>query len=113
MQAPIPPRPLWKSSLRPSLSKGGGGICSSAGVMVEPYVNSIAVDLKLSLQGIQGEVELQDVDPRLAQESELAAFHLLLDEIANGVFAKAARLRHAPDLIECGSRSDIGIETAS
>jgi hypothetical protein len=29
---------------------------------------------------IQGEVELQDIDPRLAQEPELAALHMPLDK---------------------------------
>jgi len=66
----------------------------------------------LSLKCIQGQVELQDVDPRLAQEPELAAFHMLLDQTANGVFGKAPCFRHVSNLIERGSRTDVGVETA-
>ena len=67
----------------------------------------------LSLKCIQGEVELQDVDPRLAQEPELAAFGMLLDETANGVFGKATCLGHASDLIERGGRADMRVEAAA
>lgn len=66
----------------------------------------------LPLKRIQGKIEFQDVDPRLAQESELAALHVLLNETANGLFGKAAGLGHATDLIERGGRADVGVETA-
>jgi hypothetical protein len=67
----------------------------------------------LPFEGIQGEVKLQDVDPRLAQEPELATLHMLLDESADGVFGEAAGLGHAPDLIERGGRADVGIKAAA
>jgi len=67
----------------------------------------------LSLKCIQGQVELQYVDSRPAQEAELAAFHVLLDETANGLFNKAPCLGRAPDLVERRGRADVGVETAS
>ncbi len=48
------------------------------------------VESKLLLESVQGEVELQDVDPRLAQKPELAALHMLLDELPDRVLCKTA-----------------------
>jgi hypothetical protein len=67
------------------------------------------------LRGIQGQVELEDIDARLAQQSKLSAFRLFGHEATDDalVHPSPSRARHAADLIVGSGRADVGIEAAS
>src|SRR5665647_3479508 len=52
----------------------------------------------LGLHGIQGQVEVEDVDPWIAEESERASLGVLCDQCLNLCDAQAARAGDARDL---------------
>ena len=62
---------------------------------------------------VEGEVEPEHVDPRLAQDAELAALDVRLDQPPDPRRVHPARLRHPPHLVEGRRRADVGIETAA
>ena len=53
-------------------------------------------------QLIEREVEQQNIDPRLAQEPEQAAFGLVRDELADAIFGQIARLGNTGNLEKRG-----------
>jgi len=61
-------------------------------------------------QGIEGEVEVEDVDAGLAEEAELALRRVLVDEVVEGGFGEVAGVGDARDLVVGCGRRDVGIE---
>ena len=57
--------------------------------------------LHLLLHGpiaIQGEVQLEHVDPCFAQETKLPSFAVRQDDLAKGIFRHSSFMRHTRDL---------------
>src|ERR1035437_4979976 len=62
----------------------------------------------LGLHGIQGQVEVEDVDPWIAEESERASLGVLCDQCLNLCDAQAARGGDATDLFLCVGGAEVG-----
>ena len=62
---------------------------------------------------VKGEVQLEDVHTRFAEQSEGAACDVLLDELANLLFRETAGLRDAGRLEQGIVRSDVGVEAGA
>src|ERR1022692_2817077 len=62
---------------------------------------------------VKYKIKLQNVDARLAQNSELAVLGMGRNQLPQGIRAHAARGRHPRHLRVRGSRADVGIEAAA
>src|SRR5262249_37782591 len=62
---------------------------------------------------VEGEVEQQNVDARLAQDTELPALDLGFDQLADARLVELPRLRDPGHLVERGRRADVRVEPAS
>ena len=63
-----------------------------------------------ALEGVEREVELQHVDPRLAEEPEVPCLNPRLHEVAHGLLVEAARLGDPVDLEQRVRRADVRVE---
>src|ERR1700691_4102706 len=61
---------------------------------------------------IQIQIERQNVDARLTEDAELAAFHVLVHDLADSIRGRATGLRHAVHLGIRRCRADMRVETA-
>src|SRR5450759_533308 len=89
---------LCRSSLRPSLS------VTILSVISVGQIGSAACGC------VQREVEVQDVDPWLAEESERASLGVLGDQCLNLCHAQAAHSGDAGDLLLGVGGADLGVE---
>src|SRR5664280_3861569 len=83
--------------------------------MAPPYPSSATVTHMLcasdsGFQGIKGEVEVQDVDPWFAEESEGASLRVLGDRGLDLCQVQAAYPGHAGDLFLGVGGADVGVE---
>src|SRR5580658_5341181 len=73
------------------------------------YIRSI----RLLLQGVEREIELENVDARLPEEAERAPFRVVPDQRTNPLLIQVPNLGHPMHLIQRGGRCDVGVETAA
>ena len=66
-----------------------------------------------ALTFFQRKIEFEDVDARLAQDSELAAFGELRNQRPNLILAQAARTGHAWNLVKRRCDANVLIESVS
>src|SRR5664280_1134864 len=83
--------------------------------MAPPYPSSATVTHMLcasdsGFQGIKGEVEVQDVDPWFAEESDGASLGVRRDQSLDLCHAQAAYPGHAGDLFLGVGGADVGVE---
>jgi hypothetical protein len=64
-------------------------------------------------QGIEREVQLQDIDSPLSQQSELASFRVLSNQLQHAVIIQASSAGDSLQLIQGSSRANVGVEPAS
>ena len=62
---------------------------------------------------VQGEIEREHIDARLAENTESAAVNVIRDEPADVIFWQVTRLRNARHLEIGGFGRDVRVETAS
>ena len=67
----------------------------------------------LLAQFVQVEIEVEDVDARLAEDAELALGDVLVNEFVDAVFANAAGFGNTRNLEECSVGSNVGIEAGA
>ena len=63
--------------------------------------------------GVQRQIQRQNINPGLAEQSSHAALGVLRDQLADAIFRHLPRLRHARHLEQRRLRRDIGIEAAA
>ena len=61
---------------------------------------------------VEGEVELEDMDARFAEDAELATLGIRGDELPYGRYLKVAGTGDALDLVVGSGRTDVRVETA-
>ena len=76
--------------------------------LVEQFVGVRAVHLVRRLQVVEGKIELEHVHARFAEDTELAAARLALNERVDVIVRELARACHAIDLIGGGGGADLG-----
>src|SRR6185437_11958218 len=69
--------------------------------------------MRLRLHAIQGEIELEHVDARFAQQTQSAPFDLILYQGTDTSFRQSPRLGYARHLEECRLRRNIRIKPAA
>ncbi len=92
----------------------------------EGWVAAIALSLDILLwrgraggvwlvggEGIEGEVQVEDVDAGFAEEAELALGGVLIDEVGDGGCGELAGVCDAGGLVVGGGGGDVGIETGA
>src|SRR6185437_14389611 len=79
--------------------------------------SSVAIELpygaNLRLQPIKREIELEHINPRLAQQPESASFDLSIHQATNALLRQAPRLGDPRHLEAGGFRRDIRVEAAA
>ena len=65
------------------------------------------------VQLVEREIELEHVDPLLAEDAEKPVLGHVGDQRAHFVLREVARLRHSRHLELGGGRGDVGVETAA
>ncbi len=70
-----------------------------------------SAESRLFPQLVESEIEFEDVDARFAEQAQLARGDVLLDELANALFAQVAGLGDAGSLEVGGVGGDVGIES--
>ena len=64
-------------------------------------------------EGVEGEVEVEDVDAGFAEEAELALGGGVVDEVGEGGFGEVTGVRYARDLVVGRGGGDVGVEAGA
>ena len=61
-------------------------------------------------EGVEGKVEVEDVDAGFPEEAKLAGDGVLLHEVGYGCFGEMTLLGDARDLVQGGGGGDVGVK---